>query len=481
MRIYILPVDKQFQPKGSRLEGPPHNVGYTIEKDFLNYLENSDMLTSDPNKANWHYLPIFWTYWNLNHNYGKDGKTELKEMVDRATIDKNKTFTVCQYDGGPGVDIGKTKLFLSAKTSEEIGIDVPPLVKPHKHIHSDKKYLASFVGKTKTHPIRKEMFDDLGLNCRRGVYLEDRSKGEDYFVKTICESDFTLCPRGSAGNSFRFFEAMQLGSIPILISDIDTRPFKKFIPWDDFSFYVKSMEELHKLLDELMVRQSCWISMISKKVKQVWKDCLWNQNWCKYVIKELELFEMEKRENQDFKFGGHRAIFCNVINKFNLKTGVELGVWFGNHSQKILENTKVEKLYGVDPYLHDDDHKYELSLSQPHLDKILEMVSEKLKPFKNRFQLIKQHSHKAVDSVPNKVDFVFIDADHSYEFVKRDIQTWFHKVNKGGIIGGHDYGHKSFKGVKHVVDEFFNSPNDDDNFSGYKINVEKYGVWWVQK
>ena len=37
------------------------------------------------------------------------------------------------------------------------------------------------------------------------------------------------------------------------------------------------------------------------------------------------------------------------------------------------------------------------------------------------------------------VDFVFIDANHSYDSVKRDIIAWQPKVRSGGIIAGHDY------------------------------------------
>ena len=35
-------------------------------------------------------------------------------------------------------------------------------------------------------------------------------------------------------------------------------------------------------------------------------------------------------------------------------------------------------------------------------------------------------------------DFVFIDGDHRYESVRRDIQAWLPKVRPGGIMGGHD-------------------------------------------
>lgn len=38
----------------------------------------------------------------------------------------------------------------------------------------------------------------------------------------------------------------------------------------------------------------------------------------------------------------------------------------------------------------------------------------------------------------DSVDLVFIDADHIYDFVKKDILAWYPKVKKGGIICGHD-------------------------------------------
>lgn len=52
-------------------------------------------------------------------------------------------------------------------------------------------------------------------------------------------------------------------------------------------------------------------------------------------------------------------------------------------------------------------------------------------------------------------DFVFIDADHSYEGVMRDLRVWLPLVKAGGWIGGHDYDHPHQGEVKRVVDEFF--------------------------
>ena len=40
------------------------------------------------------------------------------------------------------------------------------------------------------------------------------------------------------------------------------------------------------------------------------------------------------------------------------------------------------------------------------------------------------------------LNFVFIDADHSYQAVVADIQAWLPKVKRGGYIAGHDYQHQ---------------------------------------
>ena len=50
-----------------------------------------------------------------------------------------------------------------------------------------------------------------------------------------------------------------------------------------------------------------------------------------------------------------------------------------------------------------------------------------------------------------EVDFVWVDADHSYESVKKDLAAWCPKVKSPTCLAGHDY---SEAGVKQAVDEF---------------------------
>ena len=59
------------------------------------------------------------------------------------------------------------------------------------------------------------------------------------------------------------------------------------------------------------------------------------------------------------------------------------------------------------------------------------------------------------------VDFVFVDADHRYEFVKADILNWLPKIKERGWIAGHDYNQQ----VEQAVNEIF-KPNQIEKISG---------------
>ncbi len=91
MKIYILNVPKKLQPVFQPIRYPRHNENYGVEQDFFTYINNNNsILTKNPDEANWHYLPVFWTKWHLNHNYGKQGVTELQEEVNKILVNTFK-------------------------------------------------------------------------------------------------------------------------------------------------------------------------------------------------------------------------------------------------------------------------------------------------------------------------------------------------------------------------------------------------------
>jgi hypothetical protein len=96
---------------------------------------------------------------------------------------------------------------------------------------------------------------------------------------------------------------------------------------------------------------------------------------------------------------------------------------------------------------------------------------------KGRAHIHRMRSQQAAEkATPGKFDFVFIDADHSYEGCKADIAAWFPRVKDGGWIGGHDYENTEFPkfGVTEAVNEFVNK-------YGLELELGDNFTWFVRK
>ncbi|MCX6800225.1 MAG: hypothetical protein NT091_03715, partial [Candidatus Falkowbacteria bacterium] len=175
---------------------PAHNKDYGVEQDFFDYLNNNpDIITTNPNEADWHYLPIFWTRWHLNNDYGKKRLDELQDECDKKILNNGKTFCICQYDDGPVINIGKTIQFLASRKSD-VGIDIPLLSSSHKKpfFIPNKRYLASFIGRLSTNKIREDM--SKLLSDRKDILIVDGNFSSSFFIKKTLQSFISLCPRG---------------------------------------------------------------------------------------------------------------------------------------------------------------------------------------------------------------------------------------------------------------------------------------------
>ena len=76
-------------------------------------------------------------------------------------------------------------------------------------------------------------------------------------------------------------------------------------------------------------------------------------------------------------------------------------------------------------------------------------------PVRDYINPIKEWSADAALLYEDKsVDFVFIDARHTYDMVTLDIESWLPKVKDGSVLAGHDYFDK-FPEVIQAVDDYF--------------------------
>ncbi len=72
------------------------------------------------------------------------------------------------------------------------------------------------------------------------------------------------------------------------------------------------------------------------------------------------------------------------------------------------------------------------------------------------------------------LDLIFIDADHSEEWVLRDLAAWVPKAKAGGVLAGHDYDSHRYPGVKLAVDAFFERHPTP-------LQLDRNRVWWTLK
>lgn len=68
---------------------------------------------------------------------------------------------------------------------------------------------------------------------------------------------------------------------------------------------------------------------------------------------------------------------------------------------------------------------------------------------------IKKYSHEAIQDCPERISALFVDGDHNYLSVKRDIVLYAPRVVRGGFIAFHDY--TVYSDVKRAVDELCES------------------------
>ena len=164
-----------------------------------------------------------------------------------------------------------------------------------------------------------------------------------------------------------------------------------------------------------------------------------------------------------------RKDFGFIFNYLRLTgLGVEVGVRKGNYSDYLLNSWNGSVLYSVDPWLHYDDGKYVdgSNVAQKKQERIYHEAVRKLARYKSRSVIMRTTSTEAAaEFTDSSLDFVYLDAQHHYEAVKVDIETWLPKIRPGGVISGDDYADvetsENVFGVRRAVDEFVAAGSHD--------------------
>lgn len=183
--------------------------------------------------------------------------------------------------------------------------------------------------------------------------------------------------------------------------------------------------------------------------------------------------------------------------------GVEVGCFKGHFSKEIADFFKT--LYVIDVWRPLGDEYKDESNHSSHHNAYAEAMKN-IEGLENKVIMIRADSLHACDIFNDaSLDFVYIDANHAYDFVKQDIKLWYPKVKKGGFLLGHDYlkldwdKDSNFNDNKKDKNIYFMNDSSVGAFAGvfgvnpavdefckdydYELTLtnEWFGTWMIQK
>jgi hypothetical protein len=236
-----------FEPfrKDSGIVYPPFSQIY-FEKYFYNYMKTRP----DPR-----YIPVFWTE-NQIPAYTREMHEARQKAINTLPNDR-LYFTVVQHDNGiMGTQLPKTVVFGLGGQGHiplPLNYENPELFKQYRD--TPKTLFCSFTGSL-THPCRiqaiKQLHSKPDVVLTVHAWTDKIPEGnQKAFLETMSKSRFTLAPRGYGKSSFRMYEAMELGSVPVYVYDDLWLPYTELLDWKKMAVLVH-VSDLPTLYETLL-------------------------------------------------------------------------------------------------------------------------------------------------------------------------------------------------------------------------------------
>lgn len=193
-----------------------------------------------------------------------------------------------------------------------------------------------------------------------------------------------------------------------------------------------------------------------------------------HILKEVEGYAEEFiKQKVCNKYRDH--FFPALINKFDLKVGIEIGTHLGDFAKNILSRSSIEKLYCVDTWQNDFGSD---GYCDKNGDLRMEQCKENLKEYidNGRCELVRGTSMEVCDSLPNDIDFLYIDGNHTLTGVALDLSFYVPKVSVGKkVVCLHDFKNGRNSGIPDYFGKQLDygveiASTDFCNYYGYKLN-----------
>lgn len=157
----------------------------------------------------------------------------------------------------------------------------------------------------------------------------------------------------------------------------------------------------------------------------------------------------------------------------SLRKIAEIGVYNGEGASAFLLRIPGIELYLIDPYkVYKDPAILDNQKVHNARYKMMKLIVEQAKDKGKNVTLLRKTSMAALEDIPDGyLDVVYIDADHSYNSIKEDLEGWYKKLRIGGMLAGHDFWQFQIS-VGNAVIEFVEKYN-------LSLNFYIYGDIWV--
>ena len=131
----------------------------------------------------------------------------------------------------------------------------------------------------------------------------------------------------------------------------------------------------------------------------------------------------------------------NIGSEFPRGKGVEVGTFKGEFSRQIMD-AWTGTLYMVDVWKGLANEEYLDASNHSNFGEgfVYGEAIKSISGYEDRAIMIRANSESASSIFEDgSLDFVYIDANHAYDYVAQDIVLWYPKIKPGGYLCGHDY------------------------------------------
>jgi len=272
---------------------PPHHSGDHLEEAFIKFWLKEG-------SGNRKLIPIHWTaVYNYRVKEGLGSNTpnghlrqKLRDYLDSLPKDE-KYFIVCTHDDAPSETLPPdTQVFAAGGNSNRIDVHIPLTCGPHNDIIDPIRIIPmSFVGSI-THSIRQNLL--MSVNGKPGVFLqvsewqENISEEKTQNFKHITQNSmFSLCPRGYGATSYRLYEAMQLGAVPVYVSDKHLLPWRDEVDWSSFCV-ILTPDQISNIFNMTFGLGGKRLKEMQSNLKDVWKNHFSVESSCLHIAKRIK-------------------------------------------------------------------------------------------------------------------------------------------------------------------------------------------------